>query len=125
MRMCTAHWARLRGELTGLGLGGFIADTGEEVARRTMRGVVEGLSLDSFEPLMGAHMAILSNTVRMCGLYVLANDTDGSERCPICFLATEHRTHCRIEDCTVDYEAWISAAAAGQFEIYKKLAAAA
>lgn len=97
-----------------------VAESGEEAARKLGAQLQEGVTIDSFEPLLAANMAIISNTVQVAGLSVFAPNEDGTERCPICFLVWLH-SGCTRPGCDMDYETWIDLAADDQLEVWKGL----
>lgn len=88
MQICQAHWDALKKEISDLGLERFVSKTGAEA----VQGLVDG----SFDPLMGAHNAIVSNALDNFGLEALE---DG---CPIC---------------RFDVAGWLPLAAADQRDI--------
>jgi hypothetical protein len=120
----------LRAAVEARGLNALVADTGEEVMGKLASEINEGPSIDNFDPLMGAHNAILSNAIEMGGLSVLAGEV-----CPLCWLneqskeAWEHardvdglqpgdKCPCPDPECTVvfpeepmSYDVWIDRAA--------------
>lgn len=80
MKFCQEHWEALKKAIDERGLTPFVAADGAEAVKR-----MTGES-PKFEPLLHAHNAILSNTLRIAGLEVMAPNEDGTERCPLCFL---------------------------------------
>jgi hypothetical protein len=97
MRMCMPHWNALKAAIDARGLSQFIAKDGDEVQRRA--------DTKSFEPLLGAHNAILAQAINVGGLEVLMQNDDGQELCPICFF--QDRCKCGAPDCKERYEKWI------------------
>lgn len=88
MKFCMDHWNALKAAVEARGLGHLIARSGDAVAGRVSTEATQGPSKETFEPLLGAHNAILSNALRIAGLAVMMPNEDGSERCPLCFLIT-------------------------------------
>lgn len=86
MKFCEAHWDRLREAIKARGLDGLVAKDGYEAAAKTKAELEGGPSKSSFDPLLGAHNAILSNTLRVAGLVILGADEKGEHYCPICYL---------------------------------------
>ena len=80
------HWTRLRQTIEDRGLSALVADSGKKAAANLASEVVDGRTIDNFDPLMAAHNAILGNVVKLTGLAVMVNNEDGSERCPLCYL---------------------------------------
>jgi hypothetical protein len=78
MKFCQPHWDDLKAKIEAAGLGTFVAKSGEKVVDKMLGG--------DFEPLMGAHNAILSNAMSAAGLNVMMQNEDGSDRCPLCYL---------------------------------------
>lgn len=76
MKFCQAHWDLLRTKIDEAGLSAFIADGGEAVAKRMVDG--------GFEPLLGAHNAIMSNALDQFGLALMMPDEEGKDRRPVC-----------------------------------------
>lgn len=110
MKMCDEHWAALRAAIVDRGLGAFVAKSGEAV--------VDRLVADGFEPLMGAHNAIVSNGLNAAGLELMRPNDDGSERCPLCFLIAA--CPC-ARGAACPYRTWITRAADDQLAEAKRL----
>jgi len=121
MRFCSTHWAKLRDAIAERGLSSLIADSGQDVATKLRREAEEGMTIDTFEPLMGAHNAIVRNTLGVTGISVMHPNEDGSDRCPLCYLTAEHERHCTDPTCTADFETWIGRAADDQLNVWKGL----
>jgi hypothetical protein len=109
MRFCQEHWTKLKALLDDRGLTRFIADGGKEAVRRLVSGLEAADDAKSFEPLMGAHNAIVANAMDAVWLEVMAPNDDSSDRCPVCFL----KTICKCGDptCPERYEGWLTHAA--------------
>ncbi len=86
MRFCQDHWDKLKDAVDARGLSAFVADDGSAVIDRVVAESESGPSKTTFEPLMAAHMAIVSNVLRIAGLEAMANNEDGTDRCPLCFI---------------------------------------
>jgi hypothetical protein len=78
MRFCSAHWDDLRSKIEAAGLSSFISSGGEEAAKRMVE--------NGFDPLMGAHNAIVGNAMDAAGFAIMMPNDDGIDRCPLCFL---------------------------------------
>jgi hypothetical protein len=112
VKFCEDHWALLRKAIDDRGLGGFVADSGEQLGKMMVSEATEGRTVDNFDPLMGAHNAIMSNALDLVGIALCAPNEDGSERCPLCFLTETHKANCDDPDCTVEsFDHWIDKAA--------------
>lgn len=121
MRFCQEHWDTLRAEVTKQGLAGFVADSGEDVAKKMVREVEEKeVTIDSFDPLMGAHWAIVGNLA----------DIDGNiffiDECPLCYSNKMHFDHCQDPDCPGKgqsdfFDRWIEYAVQDQLKVLEEL----
>jgi hypothetical protein len=82
MQFCHPHWDSLKEAIKERGLWPYVSQGGEEVARRTVASLEDGDSKDTFDPLMGAHWAIVHNAMSMVDnpVYFFATD----KCCPIC-----------------------------------------
>jgi hypothetical protein len=110
MRMCDTHWQELRKAIADRGLESFVATNSENAAAKLEAQWKDGEAKGNFDPLMGAHNAILTNALELAGLYVLEPNDDGSERCPLCFLEEGCRAkHTEAEPC--QYKSWPGRAA--------------
>lgn len=115
MRFCEDHWTRLRGAIDMRGLSHLVAPDGHVAAQQMAQEVQAGPSPVTYDPLMAAHWAIVSNATKFVGLALLMPNDDGSERCPLCFVTSQHLEHCQDPGCTVkDYDSWIDRAADDQ-----------
>jgi hypothetical protein len=112
--MCQDHWDRLREAIDKRGLSSLVAESGQEAATKMEREIEEGVTIDTFEPLMSAHNSILVNTMRLIEdaggspLYlILGGDIPedpvqgypGFEgrtwpRCPLCYAGLAHEVSC-------------------------------
>lgn len=104
MKFCQAHWDRLREAIDARGLGSLVPESGEEAARRLVRDTNEGTSIDTFDPLMGAHNAIWSRAMseirdkyQQNPLMLMADPDEHPEwACPVCALSWCHAEHDRL-----------------------------
>jgi hypothetical protein len=129
MRMCQEHWDRLRSEIDTRGLSVLVPSDGANAAERFAKGVEGDDTIGTFDPLMYAHMAILSHATELIGIAALMDNEDGSERCPLCFLNDYHEHTCtgcdrpRVNGFTSPPDDWIvkaAEAAEGHLEHIKK-----
>jgi hypothetical protein len=111
VKFCQVHWESLREAIRERGLWGFVADGGEEAMKRSLG--ENATDRANFEPLMGAHNAIVSRAIDVVGLALLVANEDGSEKCPICFLQQSHDVACKVPDCKQNFAKWIDYAADG------------
>ncbi len=111
MRFCPDHWERLREAIKARGLYALVADSGEQAAKNLVSELADGSTIDNFDPLMGAHNAIVAQAMDIIpGQYkqnpmMLFADPDEHPEwaCPICALNWCHEEHdrlCTVEDCT-------------------------
>lgn len=92
MRMCANHWAKLRAAIDNRGLSALVAETGEQAARNLISEVQDGRSIDNFDPLMNAYMAIITNCLSKLGpgIMLFAKPGDG-DNCPLCAMNAASR----------------------------------
>jgi hypothetical protein len=85
MKFCQPHWNRLKAEITSLGVADFIAQDGKE-AMAQMVGDLKGetKTRQNYDPLMGAYWMITNRALESGGLYLMTQDENGNERCPLC-----------------------------------------
>ncbi len=99
--MCQQHWDKLVGLLKVGGYGSLIASDDEVAKERLARELDDSAGPDDFDPLIAAQNMILGNAVDAAGTLVFAPTSDGSDRCPICFLDVpewlEYAAHDAIE----------------------------
>jgi hypothetical protein len=108
MKFCEAHWAALRKAIDDRGLTPLVAPDGVEATRRVVENLKHGDTPQNFDPLMGAHNAIVSNAMGIAGLAIMQSNADGSPRCPICFLNQCAKADGRPD---VTFDSWIERAA--------------
>lgn len=120
MKFCQGHWDALRKAIEARGLSAFVAKGGEAAAARLATAGENGSSRATFEPLTGAHLAYVSNALDIAGLAIMQPNEDGSDRCPVCYLAEQ----CQCPDrgtpqCA--YVRWLDCAADDQLAEAKRL----
>jgi hypothetical protein len=106
VRFCPEHWEALRAAIDARGLGSLVADSGEQAASNLAAEMEQGSTVDNFDPLMGAHNAIMSRAIdEIAGRYqqnalmLMANEDDPAvtwPTCPVCALTWCHEEHNRI-----------------------------
>ena len=115
MKFCQDHWDRLRAAIAARGLSDLVAKGGERAVRNLKSELEDGPSFVNFDPLMGAHWAIVNNSMDVLGLAVMAPDEDGNDRCPLCLLNEWHEVACADPTCPLPkvngYDGWIDRAA--------------
>jgi hypothetical protein len=126
--MCAEHWASLREKIKAAGLETLVPETGEEAAQK----LAESLSgvettIDNYDPLMSAYMAIMTNGLETAGLAIMGDtDCNGDPcDCVICKLNTWHARDCLIvhpeQPCTFSYDPWLDNAVADEVERMKAM----
>ncbi len=139
MRFCLEHWAALREAIEERGLSALVAENGERAAQNTAAELDGQGSIDTFDPLMHAHMAIVAHAMETVKsryqqnpLMLMAPEEDPEVTwplCPLCFLNWLHEEHNRIcekPDCDYpkeyDYAGdWIPQAADGALAQWREL----
>ena len=105
VKFCASHWDRLKDAIKVRGLYDQVAKSGEELVDK----VVRTQTLDG-DPLMYAHNAIVSNALQTpAGIDIMAPNDDGTERCPLCYLALA--CPCGDPTCQAKWDGWIDRAA--------------
>jgi hypothetical protein len=112
VKFCATHWSALRQAIHDRGLSDLVSKSTEEVMGRTVEELKAGeTSKTTFDPLMGAHNAIVSRALDIAGLSLMAPNEDGSQRCPLCWIQKGHDEHCQEIGCKHSFEPWIGYAA--------------
>lgn len=107
MKFCQTHWDKLRAEVSSAGLDSFVSKDHVQAAVRFVASA-DGQTRDNFDPLLVAHNMILSNALDLVGIELLVLDQDGNDRCPLCFVTSEHKAECKKPDCKIeDFDHWI------------------
>lgn len=90
MRFCQDHWDRLRAAIEQRGIGHLIAQGGERAAANLKSEIEAGASIVNFDPLMGAHNAIVSNALSnmppQAAMAMMTVDEPREAACPLCVL---------------------------------------
>lgn len=108
MKFCSTHWDALRTAIDARGLSALIPDSGEQTASNMASSIETGLTIDNFDPLMGAHNAIIGKLMDngMSGFMF-----PGWVQCPICYANQGHKAVCEDEGCEYTYDFFIERAA--------------
>lgn len=131
MRFCSDHWATLKDAIRERGLYDLVASDGTQAAKNMAAEMTEGPAITNFDPLMTAHNAILANAMDAAGLAIMAQNEDGSDRCPLCYLNTGHDERwpdgCPELGCPgpKPFDVWIGYGADGAKAVYERLLAEA
>lgn len=85
MKMCQTHWDELKVKVTAKGLFDFVCSNGSETYQRVL-GELKGEpeTRRNFDPLMSCNWMLFENALRGGGLYLMGQQEDGSEYCPVC-----------------------------------------
>jgi hypothetical protein len=113
MKFCIDHWAKLRAAIDERGLTPLVSQGGASAAEKMLNATADGASLDNFDPLLAAHNMILKHALNAVGFEIFAPNSDGTDRCPLCFLRAEHEKQCTNPQCGQDFDKWIDFAADG------------
>jgi len=114
MKSCDRHWKMIRDAVDAAGMTALIPETGEAAAKALQAAMTEGTtSVDNFDPLMFAYMAIVAHAVELVGPVLFMDNDDGSEKCPQCYLTMLHARVCNDPECTTkDFDDWATHAVA-------------
>lgn len=118
MKFCMPHWDAIRAAIKDRGLYALVPDSGEKAMTSMASQMQDGPSIDNFDPLMGAHWAIVGNLATNHPQILVI---DG---CPLCYANTNHALGCTDPTCTTRdayYDGWIGKAADDQVAYWKEL----
>lgn len=119
MKFCRPHWETLQDALAARGLKGLITESGEDAATKMRRQADGEDSIDSYEPLLEAHMAIAGNAIDVIAdaggdwRYLLGGDAEDPieghkgqmwPRCPLCYINKAHEINCKAGKCELPLE---------------------
>jgi hypothetical protein len=112
VKFCDAHWDRLQHAISARGMDILVAEDGEQAASKLTSELEHGRTVDNFDPLIGAHNAIVGRAMetirdhyRQNSLMLMADDPEHPEwACPICALYWCHDEHNRL--CTQEGCDW-------------------
>jgi hypothetical protein len=88
MKFCQPHWVELRKQIESAGLSALVAESGKQAVKNLASEVEGGTTVDNFDPLMNAHNYIWGAAMNLCGMVLMQDNENGSEKCPLCYLAT-------------------------------------
>lgn len=112
MKFCQDHHDKLKKAIDDRGLTRFIAKDGKTAFDLTVR-QLQRTDESKGDPLLNAYWAIVNNALSVIGLDLMAQNADGSDKCPICVLKT---CGCSDPGCAERFEKWIEHAADDQRE---------
>ena len=107
VRFCPEHWEALRQAIDSRGMSSLVAGSGEQAVSNMASELDHGSTVDNFDPLMGAHNAIVAQAMDLIRdryqqnplmLMVEPGPFTTWPTCPICALNWCHKQH--IEQCT-------------------------
>jgi hypothetical protein len=117
VQFCQLHWNALREAIARHGLSALVPDSAD-TALASLREELAGVerTIDTYDPLMAAHFAIINNLMEEFGLVVMID-----EGCPLCHANEAHARQCTDVNCALvnPYDEYIELAAAGQVEVWK------
>lgn len=119
MKLCEKHMEKLRDALEVVGLAPLVSSSGYELSGRLTREMLDGPSVDTFDPLIGAYYSIMCNAIEAPGIQGCV--LDPYDPCPLDYLDAVHKVMCEDETCQVTYDDWIDCAVADQVEAWKAL----
>lgn len=125
MKFCQRHWDLLRSAIVERGLDHLLAKTGEEVVARTVAAIEHPeRERSTFDPLMNAMWLLVNKVADVFGpqgmLLLIQDESDGSDRCPLCFLQVEHDKACQNPRCQ-SFDLWCGYAADDMLQEAKRL----
>jgi len=88
----------LRAAIKERGIDHLCAKTGQEAHRDMQLDIEQRGQEHEYDPLMSCYWMIMNRGMEIGGLYMLRNNEDGSQRCPVCE-ASKHKT----DDQTTEY----------------------
>jgi hypothetical protein len=107
MKMCQSHYEQLKDAIKDRGLWAMVSKSGIAAAQR-MKKELDGTGDPKVDhdPLLNAYFAIITNAMRVGGSYLLGQDIEGQEYCPLCELGTHLGNNHVIEwiNCAADDE---------------------
>ena len=109
--MCMPHWEDLKKTIEDRGLMGLVASDGKTAVENLVSELQEGSNPQNYDPLMAAMLAIWANALKYGGLYLMSQDDQGNDYCPLC----EAQKH------GIEAAEWIALAADGQVEMARGL----
>jgi hypothetical protein len=112
-QFCLPHWEVLRTKIDEAGLGSLVAESAEEAAKKTAAMTQGLLDIDTFEPLMYAHLCIIQNALEIGAQNILS-----SNGCPICLLKEVNCPQCNIPHPDI-FDDWLNKAVEDTIEVWK------
>jgi hypothetical protein len=112
VKFCMPHWTALREAIDARGMAALVAESGEQAGRNLAAELTEGSRIDNFDPLMGAHNAIVAvamdaikDPYQQNPMMIFADESEHPDwACPICALYWCHEEHHRL--CTQEGCDW-------------------
>lgn len=78
MKFCQQHWDRLKDLIREAGLYKYVAESGEDLAKRLDR------EFTIPDPLFSCHNNLTAFALKNGGLYLMGQDENGNDYCPMC-----------------------------------------
>lgn len=121
IEFCRLHFEKLTDAIVRRGMVAWLPDSDESSKAHFVSRQNDGLTLDNFDPMVGAQWAIM-NVVRQRLWWRLARIPDHELVCPLCLAEFTHAQTCEIPDCPVlAFDNWIELAADAQLETLRTL----
>lgn len=116
MQFCDEHWTSLREAIDERGLSHLVSSKSEvSTVMKTVEDIwdiIDPTTIKNFDPLVYAHWAIVANVLNSVGMEVFFENEDGSERCPLCYMAEVHAEVCVDLECNITtFDDWTELAA--------------
>ena len=120
MKFCQQHWTRLRDAIEAEGILQLVARDGSAAISNMVSELETGSRRENFDPLMGAHWAIV------CRIAEHAPQVTLIDGCPLCWVADGHEANCVEPGCQITrqtFEDWIPGVAAHMRETHERMVA--
>lgn len=120
MKMCQAHWDKLKAGITEEGLMKFVSNNGEQATEKIQQQAMGDDSNATYDPLMSANFAIWNNLLQQFGLGAMAPD---APPCLLCYMNECAKNGCGDPECKLKHDSgddWIAYAVRDQVEEAKK-----
>lgn len=92
MKFCQPHWDELRKAVDDRGLSHLVAGDGQKAFEAMARELEGRPEPGDWDPLMAAHWAITAHALECGGLYLMGEDEQGNQYCPLCE-AAKHKAN--------------------------------
>lgn len=121
VKLCDGHRDKLLQALEDRSLLELSPDNEEETSWRFQSVMTEGLNKKNFDPMMCCQMAIIEETIELCGKLLAFLESHGIEICPLCFLNDNHARYGGTECESDAFDRWVADAADGASDLWTEL----